>query len=116
MPSEKVNVRTVTIATGQSLSNTLVDFDGQMLLGVIMPAAWDAANLTVQVSHDDTNFNNLYDADGVEVTIVSGASRYIRVNPADFTGPSALKLRSGTAAAAVTQTADRTITLLLWAD
>jgi hypothetical protein len=76
-----------------------------------MPAAWTAANLTFQVSHDGTNFFNLYDKDGTEYTVTADASRAIILPLSDWVGIEHLKIRSGTAAAAVNQGAERTIVI-----
>jgi hypothetical protein len=116
MPTDRLNTRTVTIASGASLSNALNDLDGQILVGIVMPADWTAANLTVQLSHDDSTFNNQYDEAGTEVTIVAAANRYINLTPANHLGATALKIRSGTSGTAVNQAADRIITLVLWAE
>ena len=111
--NEAIVTRSVTIANGASLSNALADVDGAAIVGIIMPAAWTAANLTLQMSHDDTTFNNVYDETGTEKTIVASTSRYILLNPADFLGCNGLKIRSGTAVTPVNQGADRVITFVL---
>lgn len=102
----------VVIAGGASLS-AAVDIDGSSLVGIVMPAAWTAANLTFQGSSDDSVFNNLYDDAGTEVTVTAAAARYIAVQPSEFVGFDTLKIRSGTSGTAVTQAAARTITLIL---
>lgn len=107
--------RTATIAESGNLSNA-VTIDESMLLGLILPAAWDTADLTLQASHDGTNFANLYDSAGTEVTIKAAASRYVTLSPADFAGMQAIKLRSGTSGSPVTQTAARSITVVILAE
>ncbi len=102
----------VIIANGQSLSG-VVQIAGKLLVGIIMPAAWDAANLTFQVSRDDVTYNNKYDDAGVEKTITAAAARHIDVVPAEFSGSEWLKIRSGTSGTPVPQTAARTIYLVL---
>lgn len=105
--------KTATILSGAALSDVL-------LLGplrpcrIIMPAAWTAANLTVQTSYDNgVTFNDLYDASGTEYTITAAASRAILLPIADFLGVNALKLRSGTTGTPVNQGADRALLLFL---
>lgn len=83
------------------------------IAGIVMPAAWTAAVLTMQMSADDATFNDVYDQSGSEVTIQAGAARYITLNPADFVGANALKVRSGTTGTPVAQGAERIITLVL---
>jgi hypothetical protein len=104
--------RTATIASGASLSDA-VELDGSALVGVVMPSAWTAANLTIQASHNDSTFNNVYDELGTEKTIIASTSRYIVLNPADFAGSDSIKIRSGTAGTPVNQAAARSVILVL---
>lgn len=104
--------RNATILNGASLSDAIVN-NGAPVAGVYMPAAWTTADLTLQMSLDGANFNNVYDKDGTEVTIKAGASRYIQLNSADFVGCVAFKIRSGTSGTPVNQGADRTITAVM---
>lgn len=102
----------VTIAINESLSGAVAVGDG-VFTGIVMPAAWTAAVLTFQASFDGTTFYNLYDEAGGEYTIAADASRYITVPAGDFAGVRFLKVRSGTAAAAVNQAAARTLSLIV---
>ncbi|MGJ5163167.1 hypothetical protein [Bradyrhizobium sp. HKCCYLR1051] len=101
-----------TILNGASLSD-FVALGAKSLVGIEMPAAWTAANLTFQVSTDGgTTFNNLYDASGNEYTVTAAASRYIYLDRNVFFGINAIKVRSGTSSAAVNQSgADRVVRL-----
>ena len=101
----------VTIANGESLSGA-VDLNGMALVGLIMPAAWTAANLTVALSIDNSTYNNLYDSNGNEYLITAAASRRIIVPASDLPAVKWLKIRSGTSGAAVAQGGARVITLL----
>lgn len=104
---------TVSIASGASLSGAIAIRGA--LSGIIMPAGWDAAGLTFQVSMDNTNFSNLY-ADGVEFTVASAAvaaGRAVSLPLNNFLGWRYVKVRSGTAASPVDQTAARNLTLAL---
>lgn len=111
----------VTILTGQSLSGT-ADIGTHRLIGIEMPAAWDAASLTFSVSEDGVTFRDLYSTT-VEVAVASaGASRYLALETTGAgvasTGmaesfPRFVKVRSGTSGAAVNQTADRIVKLVL---
>lgn len=102
----------VTIANGESLSGA-VDLNGCALFGVIMPAAWTAANLSVQTSLDNATFNNVYDSFGNEYLITAAASRRIIVPVGDLPCVKWIKIRSGTSGSAVAQGGARTITLLV---
>ena len=105
--------RTATIATGESLSNAM-ETDGSAVVGIVMPADWTAANLTLQASADDSTYNNVYDELGTEKTIVVSTSRYIPLNPADFLGANSIKVRSGTSGTAVNQAAARSVIIVLY--
>lgn len=106
-------VKTVTIADNASLSDA-VHCNGLTLAALIVPSGWVAADVTFQASVDGTNWFNLYHAGSdTEFTAEAAASRYIAVNRDNFRGVSRLKVRSGTAAAAVSQTGGPlTITLI----
>ena len=109
-----MRTHTATIATGQSLSDP-IDITGGALLRLVMPAAWDAADLTFQVSHDGTTFQNLYRTDGsteTEVKLKTSAGRAYQLSPLDFAGLLWIKVRSGTGALPVNQTAPRSIQIV----
>lgn len=101
----------VTIVSGQSLSPAVVA-NNMHLVGIVMPAGWDAAAITLQASFDGGTFNNAFDNNGAEITIQAAASRAIILPPGLLPGVQQLKVRSGTNAVAVNQTADRAIKLL----
>lgn len=103
-----------TIAINASLSAEIDLGTSKVLCGIIMPAAWDAAGLTFQAAAaSGGTFANLYDQYGTEKAMVAAASRYIPLDdPGFWLGVRYLKVRSGTAASAVNQTAARTITLV----
>jgi len=91
-----------TIADGASLSDA-VFVEGGVIVGIRMPAVWDAANLTFQVSMDNVTYLNAYSSAGAEHVITAAASRHIWVDPSQFAGYPWLKVRSGTAAVPVDQ-------------
>lgn len=103
---------TVTIANGASLSDVAA-LGGMTLVGIIMPATWTAADLTFQASHDNSTFNNVYDADDAEVTVEADASRYIQIAPTAYLGMNYLKVRSGTTGSPVNQGGARSVILVV---
>lgn len=106
--------KTATIANGASLSSA-VDIDGSALVGIVVPATFTGTSLTFQMSHDDTTYSNLYDETGTEVTVTISTSRYIRLNPSDWMGCDALKVRSGTSGSPTTQSGgDHSVILVLY--
>lgn len=110
-----VNSSDARIAAGTSLS-TVVDLNGAMIGGILVPAAWTAAAITFQASIDGSNFFDVFDSAGAETTIASAnvvASRFVLMDIRDFAGVRFLRLRSGTAAVPVNQAADRVLRLPL---
>jgi hypothetical protein len=103
---------TATIPTGATGLSTAVDLGSEVLVGYIMPATWVAAGLTFQTSPDGVSYNDFYDNTGTEISHTVAASRFVRVNPADWVGVRFLKVRSGTASVPVNQTASRDIILV----
>lgn len=111
-----LNQETATIANGASLSGA-VNISNRNMFGILMPSAWTAAALTFQGSLDGTNFYDLYDDTGTEISFSVAASRYVLVSwPAKFFGLKKLKIRSGTSASAVNQAADRALTIIIIPD
>ena len=97
------HVKTATILNAASLSD-VVYLHGEVLVGIRMPATWDAANLTFQVSMDDVTYLNAYSQAGAEhVVTVAAAAIHIWVDPTDFAGYRWIRVRSGTAGTPVVQ-------------
>lgn len=85
------------------------------VVGIILPAGWDAAALSFQAGPYSTNMGDVYDA-GVERTIASAqavSGRMIALSLNDWLCANVLRIRSGTSAAPVNQTARRDITVVL---
>jgi hypothetical protein len=55
--------QSANIAINASLSGA-VNIGEKVAVGILMPAAWDAANLTFQGSVDGAAFSNIYDSSG----------------------------------------------------
>ena len=108
----QVNNRTVSIASGESLSGAIY-LGGIRLFGLVMPSTWTTANLTFQVSVDGTTYQNLYDGDGTEVQVTTAAGYTHTLDPALFAAIPFVKVRSGTSGTPVNQGGDRTIGLIL---
>lgn len=119
--AERIAPRTyyteVTIGTDADGLSNIIDGKGYRLAKIFMPAEWTVADLTFQESPSpDGTFQDLYD-DGetpAEVTIKVSAEQntVISSNKDKFTGMTYFRLRSGTSALPVPQTAERTIGLL----
>lgn len=106
---------TAPIANGESLS-TGCDCRGYEISGIVMPAAWTAASLTFQGSHDGATYQNVYDTNGVEVTFTPTvaldhgllADILLALRPWDY-----VKVRSGSAGTPTNQGAARLVVLAL---
>ena len=103
---------TATIALNGSLSGAVRLPPGHVLVGIVMPADWTAADLTFQFSADGSTYQNAYEDDGTELGVTGTAAANIAVDPLFFRCAPFLKVRSGTAGSAVAQAAARSIGLV----
>lgn len=106
----KAAVQTVTIASGASLS-TAAHIGGRTVVGIQMPASgWDSAGITFQASADGVTYVNMYTT-AAEVSFITtvDADRWIMFQPTQLIAGPYIKIRSGTAATPVNQTADRVL-------
>lgn len=103
---------TGTITNGQSLSGAIDLTAAGTPLAIITDAAWDTNAMTFQGSFDNVTYFNLREM-GVEVSIAGVvASSMEHLDFAQFLGLRYLKVRSGTAAAAVAQVGDTVVTIV----
>lgn len=101
----------IDVATDDDLSEA-VPLGGRVVTGIVMPAAWTAANITFQASVDGTTYYALEDASTgtpAAVGITSpAASKHYAIDPAIWYSVRFLKI-----ATSAGQAADRTIKLVL---
>ena len=103
----------VTIASGTSLSGSLA-IGALVPVGLWMPAAWTPANITVQASPDGgETFLEFVDSAGNAITVTVAAGQLVAFSEVMWQSVNFLKLRSGTLASPVAQSADRIINLVL---
>lgn len=103
----RITTQTVEIPNGQTVSS-LTDLHGASIVSLIMPAAFTGTVLRFKGSMDRTNFYDMYDGGGMEITVDVESSHYVCLNvPDDFKGVRYLKVVSNQ-----TETADRTVTLV----
>lgn len=107
-PAVSSDVLTITVGTAVS---SAVNLAGRTPLRLLVGAAWTAADVTVQVSTDGTTWLDLYDNAAGVYTIKAAASRAVLLKAAELIGVTHLRLRSGTPALPVNQTATATLTL-----
>lgn len=106
------NVVEAVIANGESLAPA-VYLEGEVLVGIRIPAAWTAASITFQASMDDVTYLNVYlSTAATELAITVAVDRHIWLDPWENASYRWLKVRSGTAAIPVNQGAERTIELI----
>jgi len=108
----------LSIAAAASQSGT-VDLRNFLVTGIVVPAAWTAADLTFLASagaQDGVSatgvWNPVYDADGIALAAVAAASRHIVLNASALAGVQYLRVRSGTVSVPVVQAAARAILLI----
>jgi len=104
-----------TIADGAALSDG-VYCEGGVIVGIHMPAVWDAAVITFQVSMDNNAYLDAYSSAGAEHTLTVAADQHIWLDPSQFASYRWVKVRSGTTAAPVNQTTganDKLVTLIV---
>lgn len=102
---------TALIANGTSLSAE-IDLGANALVGIAMPAAWTAADLTFQVSPDGGATWLELQSVSAAIDYKAAAGQFIAIDPTQLRGFNALKVRSGTLATPVNQGADRSLTLV----
>lgn len=107
-------VITFTIKADTSITGPIY-LEACTIAGIEMPtstAGWDTAVLTFQKTVDGSTYREVKDEYGTAKSITAAAGDFIYVSPADWWFSGTIKIRSGTAALAVTQTADRTIKIV----
>ena len=115
-PVNHVTVEDAVIPITTSTSNT-IDTEGgrRQIVGLQMPAAWTAASLTFDGSHDGTTFVPIHHGAGAyAITAAQGAAASLGVSLAKeaFAGWPYVRIRSGIIGAYVNQVAARTIKVL----
>jgi hypothetical protein len=116
MPAPRFTGRkTASIANGASQSG-VIDLEGYRLVGLIMPATWTAASVTVLAAPTaDGTFVPVHLDEGTELTITADGSRAIGISGTKAEALAMwrfLRLRSGTHASPVAQGAQRAIHLI----
>ncbi len=84
-----------TIAKGESLSDG-IDCSTGGIVRITVPQEFTEANLTFQVSSDGNFYNDLYTADGEEITVVAEPNTAVVIGERWGRVLGFLKLRSGT--------------------
>lgn len=104
--------KSAVIASGASLSDA-VNLGLKRIIGIVMPSAWTAAAITLQGSVDGTNYFDLHNDSGTEISITVAASRFVLITTRGWPAVPYVKIRSGTTSVPVVQAAERTVTLVV---
>jgi hypothetical protein len=103
---------TVTIASGQSLSDA-INVSTRTVVGVVIPT-WTSAAASFEVSYDGSEYFRVKEVDGDEYSLVAGTGNaFFSIAPTVLLGAHSLKIRSGTGASPVAQAAARSIKVVL---
>ena len=104
------------IQAGESLSNS-VDCTAGTIVRLTMPASWGGGNITFAISSDDGGYNDLFDPDGREFTMVVTPGAAIPIVFDGLTRCAAfLKIRSGTRDHPIVQDQQRDFSVALKPD
>tara|TARA_R100001463_G_scaffold130936_1_gene190672 strand:+ start:17691 stop:18029 length:339 start_codon:yes stop_codon:yes gene_type:complete len=106
----KVNVKQVTIdVSANGTQSSSVNTDGMLLTGIVFPAAMTGSAITFDFSVDGTNFYDVKETDGTDVSYTVSAGDVVRVDPSGwaFASSGFIRLTSGS-----TEAADRDILLI----
>lgn len=105
---DKIDFEDVVIASSGTTSGA-VDLRGMTLCGFYMPAAFTGTTITFTAATAEAGtYLPVEDGDGASISKTVSASKYVKVDPADFAGIQFLKLVSGSS-----EGAERTITLAI---
>lgn len=108
----KIVERTVTILNGQSLSEEI--FIGDAVVVAVQPdSAWNTAAISFQGRTENNALGTLKFEGSELIATAIDSEEYVTFTPGKFAGVEYLKVRSGTNGAAVNQTGDSVITLIL---
>lgn len=105
----------IKIPNGGSVSQSL-ELSGTCITGVIMPAAWTTAALTIEVSADASTWIGLvYNSDGTQCNSVAApaVSSAYAFDLAGMIPYQFIRIRSGTTASPVNQADERTLVVCL---
>lgn len=94
-----------TIKEGESLSDA-VDCSGGEIARITVPQEYTSANMTFQASSDGSMFNDLYNAEGEEITMVAKPNTTIAIRQPWGRLFGFIKFRSGTGKHPVAQKED----------
>lgn len=99
----KTEVKEVTIdISANTTQSNAVNTDGMLLTAIVFPSAMTGTAVTFDFSIDGTNFYDVVETDGTEVSYTVTAGDVVRVDPSGwaFASSGFLRIVSGSAEAA----------------
>jgi len=106
----KVNVKEALIDVSADASNSLkVNTDGLLLSAIVFPATMTGTAVTFDFSVDGTNWYDVKETDGTDVSYTISAGDAVRVDPSGWAFASSRFLRISSNG---TEVADRSIQLI----
>lgn len=106
---------TATIALNASLSDSVDVWlrSADRAMAILMPTNWTPADLTFQVSWDNTTFYNFGTAEDGEFIAKAEADQWVNLGIDRFPGVRYIKIRSGTRYAPIAQLGARSLGIAL---
>src|SRR5437773_11477535 len=102
MPAPGISLVICTIAAGESLSSP-ADYAAGRPVRIYMPAQWQPAWLSMQVSDDGINWSDVFDSNGYEMMMYCVPGSVLPVLVAWPLQAAQIRLRSGSRVAPVPQ-------------
>ena len=103
----------VVVRLGESITDAIA-LGLLHLSAIVIPTSWTPANLTFQSSVDGVTWGDVYDGAGNEYKLnVQANGSYILLDSSAFYTMNYVKIRSGTTATPVPQTAERSLQLVI---
>ena len=112
MPISRITTISSCILINESTTRVF-DMGGLLLHGIEIEDAWTTASLGFLGGAASTAMHTVYTDSGGELLFTAGASRMVVIDPTKLSGTRYLQLRSGCAAAATNQVAQRPINLMI---
>jgi hypothetical protein len=89
-------IKTATIADGASVSGEVL-LEGTTITHMLIPASFEGTTVTFEVTLNGTTWYDLYNTNGVQVSITVASSQATILKPSDFVGILGFRITSGSA-------------------
>jgi hypothetical protein len=113
MPAPQIEVLNGPNIDAGSAESNVIGLEGRFIVGLITPLDWDSAVATIMISGEGDNYYDLFDARGNEFVFNITPGVMIYVDHEIFLMAKYIRLRSGTRAKPVEQSAVRRFSLVV---